>query len=184
MRRNRERRTRTTGQTQGGVNTLRSSNGKSGQVVNTQFSLRWIRSRREAPAGPIIPRQKCHICTTSEVSNCPNQQSVKFGQQAKCQICTTDRVTNLHNKQSVKLAQQAKCPIGTISKGFNLHNKQGVTEQERGEDRLGMIGRMDSIGRIPAELVRRWPNRSLRGGIPLASQRERDHMQIRTMPAH
>ena len=184
MRRNRERRTRTTGQTQGGVNTLRSSNGKSGQVVNTQFSLRWIRSRREAPAGPIIPRQKCHICTTSEVSNCPNQQSVKFGQQAECQICTTGRVTNLHNKQSVKLAQQAKCPIGTISKGFNLHNKQGVTEQERGEDRLGIIGRVGPIGRIPAELVRCRPNRSLRGGIPLASQRERDHTQMKAMPAH
>ena len=67
-----------------------------------------------------------------------------------------------------------------------MHNKQTVRKvmgvgpegrkQEGGAERFGMIGRVGSMGRIPAELVRRWPNRSLRGGMPLASQREREHM--------
>ena len=85
--------------------------------------------------------------------------------QAKCQFCTTGEVSNLHNKQTVRRVR------GVGPEG---------RKQERGEERLGMIGRVGSIGRIPAELVRRWPNRSLRGGMPLASQRERDHTQEKT----
>ena len=147
-----------------GGNTLRSSSEKSGPVVNTRLSSRWIRSRREAPAGPIIPRQKCHICTTSEVSNCPNQQSVKFGQQAECQICTTGEVSDVHNKQSVR---RGRC-VGHEGR-----------RRGRGEDRLGMIGRVGSIGRIPAELV-------VSPAQPVSSmpsQRERDHTRTKAMPA-
>ena len=150
--------------------------------------------REEGRQGAWVSKGSCQMSTTGKASHLHTKQGVKTAQQKEHQICPTSKVAHLHNRRSDKFAHHAQCQLApqakyqfcTTGEVSNLHNKQTVRKvmgvgpegrkQEGGEERLGMIGRVGSIGRIPAELVRRWPNRSLRGGMPLASQREREHM--------
>ena len=140
----------------------------------------------EGRQGAWVSKGSCQMSTTGKASRLHTKQGAQPAQQKEHRICPTSKVAHSYNRRCDKFAHHAQYQFGTTGEVSNLHSKQTVRKamgvgpegrkQEGGEERLGMIGRVGSMGRIPAELARRWPNRSLRGGMPLASQREREHM--------